>query len=479
MMSANKSSEMDQIMLISMEQMVPSDHLLRKINKLVDFSFVYNVCADLYSDEKGRPSIDPVILVKLSLIQKLFGIRSMRQTIKELEVNVAYRWFLGYTMYDKPLHFGTFSKNYIRRFKDSDIFEQLFSNVLELCLKHAKIDTSLIFVDATHVKACANKKKNHKELVKISASEYTKNLNIEVNKERLSEGKKPVEIAEEERMITVSNSDSESGLFHKGEHKEVFAYSVQTACDKNAFVVAYSVHPGNEHDSKTFPAIEKKLRKFDPKMIVMDAGYKNALIAHDLLEKGITPLFPYTRPKHKEGMFSPKDFMYDEFFNCYICPNNKTLKFCRTTREGYKEYKSNKYECEDCPFKDKCTKSQNNIKVINRHIWQEDLDYCNEIRYVIGNKEIYNKRKETIERVFGLAKETMCYRYTLYKGKRSMEINAALTYAALNLKKLINWITRTGKWDEISSHFNSKFFKIIKNTIKIDLKQQKFNFAML
>lgn len=73
-------------------------------------------------------------------------------------------------------------------------------------------------MDATHVKACANKKKNHKELVKISASEYTKELNVEVNKARLSEGKKPVEIAEEERMITVSNRDSESGLFHKGEH---------------------------------------------------------------------------------------------------------------------------------------------------------------------------------------------------------------------------------------------------------------------
>lgn len=94
-MSENKSSEM--------EQMVNNNHILRKINKLVDFSFIYKKCASLHYDEKGRSSIDPVIFVKLALIQKLFGIRSMRQTIKELEVNVAYRWFLGYTMYDKPL----------------------------------------------------------------------------------------------------------------------------------------------------------------------------------------------------------------------------------------------------------------------------------------------------------------------------------------------------------------------------------------
>ena len=153
---------MNQILMLSMEQLVPQNHLLRKINTVVDFNFVYEKCEKLYSDEDGRPSIDPVILVKLALIQKIFGIRSMRQTIKEVEVNVAYRWFLGYDFLDKIPHFGTFSKNYIRRFKDSDVFESLFGNVLELCIKHAKVDTSILFVDSTHVKACANRRKTYK-----------------------------------------------------------------------------------------------------------------------------------------------------------------------------------------------------------------------------------------------------------------------------------------------------------------------------
>lgn len=122
MMSSNQSSEMNQILFVSTEQLVPKGHLLRKVADLVDFNFVYDLCKDLYSEEEGRPSIDPVILVKLALIQKLFGIRSMRKTISEVEVNVAYRWFLGYTILDPILHFGTFSKNYVRRFKESEVF---------------------------------------------------------------------------------------------------------------------------------------------------------------------------------------------------------------------------------------------------------------------------------------------------------------------------------------------------------------------
>ncbi|PKK39076.1 Mobile element protein [Clostridiaceae bacterium JG1575] len=122
MMSSNQSSKMNQILVVCTEQLVPKDHLLRKVAALVDFNFVYDLCKDLYSQEEGRPSIDPVILVKLALIQKLFGIRSMRKTISEVEVNVAYRWFLGDTLLDPILHFGAFSKNYVRRFKESLVF---------------------------------------------------------------------------------------------------------------------------------------------------------------------------------------------------------------------------------------------------------------------------------------------------------------------------------------------------------------------
>ena len=114
-----------------MDDMVPQDHLLRIIDKAIDWSFIYELVEEKYSPDQGRPSMDPVTLIKIPFIQYLYGIKSMRQTIKEIEVNVAYRWFLGLDMFDKVPHFTTFGKNYTRRFKDTDLFEQIFTKILE------------------------------------------------------------------------------------------------------------------------------------------------------------------------------------------------------------------------------------------------------------------------------------------------------------------------------------------------------------
>lgn len=89
------------------------------------------------------------------------------------------------------------------------------------------------------------------------------------------------------------------------------------------------------------------------------------------------------------------------------------------------------------------------VKVVTRHVWQDYLEEAEELRYLTGVKEIYSKRKETIERVFGLSKEVFGFRYTMLKGKRSMEITAALTYAAHNLRKLISHLDRTKQWDQV------------------------------
>ena len=96
------------------------------ITKAIDWSFIYDLVEEKYCPNNERPSIDPVMLIKIPFIQYLYGIKSMRQTMKEIEVNVAYRWFLGLNMMDSVPHFSTFGKNYTRRFKDTDLFEQIF-----------------------------------------------------------------------------------------------------------------------------------------------------------------------------------------------------------------------------------------------------------------------------------------------------------------------------------------------------------------
>lgn len=111
---------------MALDELVPQDHLVRKIDQAIDFDFIYDLVKDHYSSDSGRPSVDPVVLIKMVLIQYLFDIRSMRQTIKEIETNVAYRWFIGYGFSEKIPHFSTFGKNYVRRFHDTDLLDKFF-----------------------------------------------------------------------------------------------------------------------------------------------------------------------------------------------------------------------------------------------------------------------------------------------------------------------------------------------------------------
>ena len=413
--------------------------------------------------------MDPVMLIKIPFIQYLYGIRSMRQTVKEIEVNVAYRWFLGLDMHDKVPHFSTFGKNYSRRFKDTDLFEQIFARILEECYKYNFVDPSEVFIDSTHVKAHANSKKFRKKAAHHEALFYEEQLKKEIDEDRNAHGKKSLKDKDDDsnppsasgsgKEVKESTSDPESGWFHKGDHKEVFAYSVQTACDKNGWILAFDVNPGNQNDSRTFKGIYDKVKSPELKTVIVDAGYKVPGIAKLLLDDGVAPLFPYKRPMTKDGFFRKYEYVYDEHFDCYICPNNEILKYSTTNREGYREYKSKACVCEKCPYLSQCTLSKNHVKIVTRHVWEDYMERCEDIRCTRGMKELYSKRKETIERIFGTAKEAHAFRYTQMNGKPAMRMKAGLTYACMNLKKLAKMLGKSGG----GGHFYDLFFAKVHN----------------
>ena len=168
----------------SLDDLVPQDHLLRQIEEAIDFSFIYDLVADSYSDDTGRPSLDPVLLIKIPILQCLFGIRSMRQTIKEIEVNTAYRWFLGLRLDDKVPHVTTYGKNYVRRFQDRQVIEGIFTHILGLCANAGFIDPTEIFIDGTHIKAAANNRKFINREVEKQAKFMSEQLEIEINRDR-------------------------------------------------------------------------------------------------------------------------------------------------------------------------------------------------------------------------------------------------------------------------------------------------------
>ena len=444
MMTKNQINEREQLEILTIEQLVPANHLVRKLDAAIDFSFIYPLVENLYS-QFGRPSIDPVVLFKMTMIQYVFGIRSMRQTIKEIETNVAYRWFLGFGFHTEVPHFSTFGKNYVRRFENTDVFEQIFYCILKEIVEEGLLSADHIFIDSTHVKASANKRKFDKKMVRKETRAYEEKLQEELNIDREKNGKKPFPPKkfekEEWKEIKESTTDPESGYYVKDERTKQFAYSFHAATDERGFVLGTIVTPGNIHDSHILqPLVEKVIEKVKkPLAVAADAAYKTPAITNFLLENQMLPVLPYTRPKTKDGFFRKHDYVYDEHNDCYICPNDQMLPYVTTTKEGYRQFKSNPTICANCPFLQQCTESKNHTKLIQRHIWEAYVEEAEHLRHHEEIKLIYAKRKETIERVFADAKEKHGMRWTTLRGLKKLSMQAMLTFAAMNLKRLATW----------------------------------------
>ena len=160
-------------------------------------------------------------------------------------------------------------------------------------------------------------------------------------------------------------------------------------------------------------------------------------------------------PMTKEGYFKKYEYAYDEYYDCYICPNNQVLKYSTTNRDGYREYKSNPLICASCSMITQCTNSKNATKVVTRHVWEPYVELAEDIRHTTEGRQLYKQRCETIERVFADAKEKHGMRYTRYRGLRKVNHYLTLLFACMNLKKLAMWKKRRGMLPLLSSRIAS------------------------
>jgi transposase len=474
MITKKDNDSLNVCQIVSIDNLVPKDHLVRKINKAIDFEFIREKVKHLYSDVTGRPSIDPVVLFKIVFIQFMFGIRSMRKTISEIEVNAAYRWFLGFTLTDEVPHYSTFSQNYRRRFADSNIFNEIFETILQKVIDNGFIKEDTIFVDSTHIKAYANKRKSYNAYVKEDVNKYVEKLHKELNEIRVQEGKKEIDFIGT-KQIAVSKTDPECGMFHKGEKEKQFAYSVQTACDENGWILGCETNAGNINDNNggaqfVLPYLDNH-EKVD--YVVLDAGYTGSVLMDGILKKGRIPVVPYTRPKGSNtNEFYKKDYKYDSSNNEYTCPFGKKLKYKGVNTQGYLTYQSKKSDCMNCPLKDKCTKSS--IKTITRHLLEYTKDVTRDIRLSDIGKAKYQLRKTTIERAFADGKMNHNLGFTLVRGLKKNSHRNLIVFAMANLKKFANLIDRLDRKYENSTNITNLLLKFYSKLFKNDFLQLKY-----
>ena len=413
----------EQVELVVIDELVPRAHQLRKIDAAVDFDRLYEMVEPLYSEDNGRPSIDPVVLFKMVLIQHLYGLPSLRRTADEVSANIFYRWFLGYTLQEETSHFSTVSYNFRHRFT-AETVDQVFAWILSEVADAGYLSPRAVFIDGTHIKANANTKKQVKEQIPAASKHYAKELMEEINADREAHRKKPFDNdddppaptkkrrdntsrkklarrkKEKTRTVAKSVTDPESGLFVKDEHKRQFAYEAHTACDKNGFVLETVVTPGNIHDCVVFDEVYDKVMEQFPEteVVVADAAYKTPHICKKVFEDGGVLSTAYKRPQTMKGGHEWWKYVYDEFYDCVICPEYQPLKYHTTNRDGYREYKSNPQICANCPTREYCTHSKDYIKTVQRHIWKDYEELAEDARYTQEYQALYKKRKETIER---------------------------------------------------------------------------------
>lgn len=444
-----RENTQNEIEFVSIEDLVPEDHLLRKIDKYIDFSFITEKVRPFYCEDNGRPSLDPLILFKMMFIGYFFGIRSERQLEKEIKVNVAYRWFLGLKLTDPVPHHSTISWNRRMRYKDTNIFQEIFDEIVLQAMNHKMVGGRVLFTDSTHLKANANKHKFTREEVEVETREYVEDLNKAVEDDRVNAGKKPLkekEEVKETKTIRVSKTDPESGFMSRDNKQEMFCYLDHRTTDMkyNIITDAY-VTPGNVHDSVPYLArLDHQIKRFGftVEAVALDSGYLTNPICKGLADRNIFGVIAHRRYHPTKGLFPKWKFKYIKERDVYICPNGTELPYRTTTREGYREYKSDPKKCAECPLLEQCTRSKNKQKVVTRHVWEEHKEQIRLNRLSKEGKVLYQYRKETVERSFADSKELHGLRYCRLRGLQKASEQVLLTAACQNMKKIAMHLDR-------------------------------------
>jgi transposase len=428
---------------VSIDMLVPKDHLLRRIERAVDFSFIREKVAGLYCIGNGRPAIDPVVLFKMLLLGYLYGIRSERKLVAEIQVNVAYRWFLGMTLTDKVPDSSTLSQNRRRRFRQSTIYQEIFDEIVLLAVKRHLVEGKVLYTDSTHLKANANKHKFKKENVQKSTRTYLDALDLAIDEDRLEHGKPPREPEAHAPLMKetkISTTDPESGyMVRDGKPKGFFYLDHRTVDRRHNIITDTYVTPASIHDS--IPYLERLDRQrarfgFEVEAVGLDAGYDTAAICKGLEERHIFAVIARWPPPHRKGFFGKRDYTYDRLSDQYLCPAGQVLAYSTTNRLGYREYKSDGDLCAHCPLLACCTQSATHVKVLTRHVWERSKERIGRHRLMERGKAIYALRKETVERSFADAKELHGHRYARLRGLRNVQEQSLLCAICQNIKKI-------------------------------------------
>jgi transposase len=446
--------------LVRIEELVPQDHLLRKVEALVDFSFIYDEVRDLYCPNNGRPSTDPVVVVKYLLLGFLYGIESERAIECDIADRNSFRWFLGLSLSDKTPDHSTISQLRKRKFNGTDLFRKIFERILALCIEQGLVDGKLILSDSTHVKANASKKSEVKIEVEKETLTYWDRLDKyeQIEREKLeSEGKIPPvkrrkQAKAEPKTVTktVSTTDPDAGRLNRPGKPEGMHYLDHQSIDvKNGIIVDAFATAGNVADCVPYlDRIEYIEDDLGLKIgaVAVDSGYDTTLIHRKLDERGIEMITPEKQTSDtSKTEFKRDDFSYYEERDEFICPGGNILKLQNLQRNEStvnRVYKASIKDCKDCPQREKCLAPSQKCRKIQVNIFEKIYKRHHKNDGSPAYKAALRARQIWSEGTFAAQKERHNLKRIFRRGIEAAQTHCLLSAIAVNLKRMVKYAAR-------------------------------------
>ncbi|OIQ80173.1 transposase DDE domain protein [mine drainage metagenome] len=447
MMGHLKSEQGQLFYQFNLEDAVPDDHLVRRIDAALDLSWLRHELASHYSS-MGRPSIDPELMIRMLVMGYVFAIRSERLICREVQVNLAYRWFCKLGIEDAIPDHSAFSRARNERFREGDVFRRLFERVVEACIAAGLVGGEGFAVDASLIQADANKQRS------IAGQDWHRDRDPERSSRAVKEYLATLDDTAwgaASDVVPKFVSPSDPAAQWTGAHKgpAFFAYSDNYLIDVKFGVIvdveaSRSIRQAEVGAAKTM--IERTEERFGlkPERLAADTAYGAAPMLNWLVEeKGIAPHIPvFDKSKRDDGTFSRSDFRYDPTSDVYHCPAGKTLTTTGTLVNGGTTliYLARKHDCDGCKLRAQCCP-----KIPFRKIPRDRHEAARDVaRSLAGTDGFDRSRRERkkIEMRFAHLKRILRLGRLRLRGPRGAQDEFVLAAIAQNLRRLASLVAR-------------------------------------
>ena len=442
-----------------LDKVVPSDHLVRRIDSILDLGWVHKELAPYYS-HTGRPSIDPVLMIRMLIVGYVFAIRSERRLCSEVQVNLAYRWFCKLGIEDKIPDHSVFCRARHERFRESDALRRVFEGVVATCIASGLVGGEAFSVDASLIKADVGKKKRapgdrpvswpKAEQASRAVREYLAALDAAAGAEENGRGdgdggssgggnrrKPPKE---------VSLTDPQSSWVKREGTGPFFAYDANYLIDNKLGIIIDAEGTRANRSAEIASSqtmLDRVGRRFGlrPQRLAGDTAYGAAKLLKWLVDREIAPHVPvWDKSARSDGTFSRADFVFDQPRNIYICPGGAELTSSGNVDQGHiVYYRASKNDCSTCSLKPKCTTAV--VRKVTRDVHEDIRDHVRALATTESFQQSRRERKK-VEMRFAHMKRILKLDRLRLRGLNGARDEVLLTATAQNLRRVAKLLWR-------------------------------------